>query len=82
MRKLPEPYASLFDGKSSGSIWYDVVRTALAEHGGTAKLESLYRSIEGRRPSRTKFWREQIRKVVQTRCERVAEHTYRLSNAA
>ena len=82
IRKLPEPYATIVEGKTSGSIWYDVVRTALEEHGGTAKLEALYRSIEGRRPTRTKFWREQIRKVVQTRCTRVAEHTYRLSEAA
>lgn len=82
VRGLPDRYAHVLQQPSSGSLWFDVVARALTEHGGTARLDDLYRTIEGRRPTRTAFWRQQIRKVVQHRCERVAPETYRLPQAA
>lgn len=49
-----------------GPVWVRVVEAALARLGGEADLAEIYSEVEGCRPTRTKFWREQIRKVVRT----------------
>lgn len=84
VRGLPDRYESIIQGSAntSGSIWFDALRMALEEHGGEAELDTLYQTIEGRRPSKTQFWREQIRKVARQRCERVSESRYRLLDVA
>lgn len=84
MRRLPNRFEDVFQGPSntSWSIWFDALRIALEEHGGEAELDTLYQTIEGRRPSKTQFWREQIRKVARQRCERVSESRYRLLDVA
>lgn len=63
VQRLPAPYrAALSTGH--GPIWVRVVEEALARLGGSADLREIYTEVEGCRPTRTKFWREQIRKVV------------------
>ncbi|MEX5747604.1 MULTISPECIES: TRM11 family methyltransferase [Massilia] len=49
-----------------GPVWPRVIRKALERLGGEADLQEIYREIEGTRPTSTRFWREQIRKVIRT----------------
>jgi hypothetical protein len=60
---LPAPYRETL-AAGSGPVWRLVVETALARLGGEADLQTLYSEISGCRPTRTQFWREQIRKVL------------------
>lgn len=46
------------------SVWKAAVANALIALGGRASLEAIYKEIEGKKPTRTEFWREQIRKVL------------------
>lgn len=60
---LADPYrAALAAG--SGPVWVRVVEIALEQLGGEADLSDIYSEVGGHRPTRTPFWREQIRKVV------------------
>lgn len=70
----------LTDGRAPA--WKSVVFDALAEHGGEASLELLYRTIEGRRPTRNPHWRAKIRQVVHCYARRVGPATYRLPELA
>ncbi|WP_321820721.1 MULTISPECIES: class I SAM-dependent methyltransferase [unclassified Burkholderia] len=48
----------------TGPVWANVVEQALVQLGGVADLTQIYAAVEPKRPTRTQFWREQIRKVV------------------
>lgn len=63
VQQLPKLYREYL-AAGSGPVWRRVVETALSRLGGEADLPALYREIEGWRPTRTQFWREQIRKVL------------------
>ena len=46
--------------------WRDLVRAAVAEHGGQASLKDLYQTLDGaKKAEQNSHWREQIRAVVQ-----------------
>jgi hypothetical protein len=65
VQRMPEPYrAALAAG--SGPVWVKVIETALGRLGGEASLAEIYAEVEHARPTRTQFWREQIRKVVRS----------------
>lgn len=83
VQQLPKPYREHL-AAGSGPVWRLVVETALAQLGGEADLHALYKEIEGRRPTRTQFWREQIRKVLRQHSDRfkaVALGRYALAQA-
>jgi len=58
------------------SAWLRAVIQAVQTLGGTATIEQIYRHVEGRVPTRTRFVREQVRKQCQLHLRRVAEATY------
>lgn len=63
IQQLPKEYRDTLQA-GGGPVWLNTVRKAIGNLGGEADLPSIYGEIEGRRPTRTKFWREQIRKVL------------------
>lgn len=79
MLSLKKKYRLKFLGNQSAThLWGSVVEQALIELGGQATLQEVYQEIEGKRPTKTKFWKEQIRKVLRENCRRVANATYAL----
>jgi len=48
----------------SGPVWLNVVEKAMKELGGHASVESMYAKIEGKRPTKTEFWKEKIRQTL------------------
>lgn len=50
--------------KGSRSVWVNLLAGILREQGGRSNLSQIYRSVEGRQPTGTEWWREQIRKVL------------------
>jgi predicted RNA methylase len=46
------------------SVWKATIAKALAALGGRAHLEAIFAEVEGRKPTATRWWREQIRKVL------------------
>lgn len=64
--------------RGRGPVWREVVVDALRELGGEATLAQLYDVVEGRRPTRNKFWREKVRQTAQLHTDRTARATYRL----
>ncbi|MFJ1470059.1 TRM11 family SAM-dependent methyltransferase [Massilia orientalis] len=80
VQKLPAAYREIL-AAVGGSVWARVIRLAVERLGGEADLQEIYREIEGRRPTSTPFWREQIRKVIRTPaagCAQVARGRYAL----
>lgn len=65
VQNLPSSYRNILTSVQ-GSVWRAVVKAALTKLGGAADLGSIYKEVEGSRPTETKFWREQIRKVLRT----------------
>ncbi|MEX3555076.1 MAG: class I SAM-dependent methyltransferase [Burkholderia gladioli] len=65
IQKLRAPYREAL-AAGHGPVWARVVERALAQLGGEADLAQIYAEIEGKRPTRTQYWREQVRKVVRT----------------
>lgn len=63
VQSLPDPYRDLL-AQSTGGIWRRVVELALARLGGEADLATIYAEIEGNQPTRTQFWREQVRRTL------------------
>lgn len=57
-------------------VWKAAVMDALQECGGEASLETLYRAMEGRRPTENPHWRAKIRQVVHHYCRRTGRATY------
>lgn len=66
MREMtPETQERLRNGiRGPRSVWRETVAATIQELGGRADLQSIYRKLEGRRPTNNPAWREQIRKVV------------------
>jgi hypothetical protein len=64
--------------KSSTHLWGEVIESALLNLGGQATTKEIYCEIEGKRPTRTKHWKAQIRKVLQEKFNCVAHATYSL----
>lgn len=60
---LPKPYRQEL-AAGGGSVWRAVVVKALGALGGEADVAAIYAEVEGSRPTKTQFWREQIRKVL------------------
>ncbi|KVV07335.1 class I SAM-dependent methyltransferase [Burkholderia ubonensis] len=65
IQKLGAPYREVLSA-GNGPVWARVVERALAKLGGEADLAQIYAEIEGKRPTQTQYWREQVRKVVRT----------------
>lgn len=80
----PEARQHLTAARSSGSVWASLVRRVMRELGGRASLSDLYGRLEGRRPTPTVHWREQVRKVLQQGADfrRVEAGVWELSSAA
>jgi len=84
--ELPEARQRMLAERIDGprSVWREALRAVLAELGGTASLQTIYRALEGRRPTDNPWWKEQIRKVAREtkhfRC--VGEGVYALPAAA
>lgn len=81
VQQLEKPYRDTL-AESSGPVWARVVEAAILRLGGEASLTDIYAEVEGCRPTRTQFWREQIRKVVRANGRFVSVGTgrYALSN--
>jgi site-specific DNA-methyltransferase (adenine-specific) len=63
MLSLKKKYREVLCGVGK-SVWRAAVANALVALGGRANVEAIYKEIEGKKPTRTTFWREQIRKVL------------------
>ena len=85
MREVTEEAQEALTNGIAGprSVWRETVASAIRDLGGTADLSSIYRTIEGKRPTGNTHWKEQIRKVVQntTHFLRVSDGTYALAAA-
>lgn len=79
MLSLDKRYRFLFLGnESSCHLWGEAVDRALANLGGSATLQEIYKEIEGNRPTRTAHWKAQIRKVLQKFYRKTGPATYAL----
>lgn len=58
------------------ATWVAVVQDALTLFGGEASLQDIYEYVAERRPTKNPHWREQVRKVCQTRTRRIARGRY------
>lgn len=63
VQRMADPYRRILND-CPGSMWQAVAAVALERLGGEADLQDIYGEIESHRPTRTKFWREQIRKTL------------------
>ena len=79
MLSLKSKYRGIFVGNESRhSCWGEAVETALLNLGGEGVLEDIYREIESSRPTKTKWWKNRIRNIVQTQFEKTGPATYRI----
>ena len=60
---LKKPYRELINSVGK-SVWKAAVAKALDSLGGKAHIEAICAEIESKKPTRNKWWREQIRKVL------------------
>lgn len=60
---LAQPYRDTLT-TGTGPVWLLVVEEALRRLGGEADVQTLYAEIEGKRPTKTQFWKEQIRRTL------------------
>lgn len=83
IQKLKKKYRVMFMGnESSTHLWGSVIDKALAALGGQASLQDIYLEIEGVRPTSTKHWKAQIRKVLQQFYQRVGDAIWSFHPAA
>lgn len=68
--------------EATRSPWHDVISLALDQLGGRADVASIYRVIEGNRPTTNQFWREKVRQTLRRRFERVGDGVYERRVAA
>lgn len=64
------------------SVWAAVTRAAMAQLGGSATLDDLYAEIQGSRPTENRYWKEQVRKVLQRIGHRTGRGCWRIGTAA
>ena len=84
VQRLPDLYRNAL-AAGSGSVWRQVIETALAQLGGEADISGLYTEIEGHRPTLTRFWREKIRQTLRRHGDRfsaVGRGRYALQEAS
>ena len=63
--QLAQAFRTLFVGNDSrANVWGEVLEKAVIELGGRAHLQDIYRVVEGKRPTGTKWWKEQLRKLA------------------
>lgn len=79
--RLQRRYRALLQ-EGEGSVWAAVTRAALESLGGSADLASLYREIEGIRPTSNTFWQAKVRQTVQRIAVRTGTATWALPAAA
>jgi len=63
VQKLPNGFRDAITA-GGGPVWVRAVKAVMEKLGGEADLQEIYNEIEGKRPTKTNFWRPQIRKVV------------------
>lgn len=63
VQRLPRRVRELLEA-TGGSAWRAVVRYALEQLGGEARLDEIYAVVAGCRPTHSAWWQAQIRKVV------------------
>lgn len=68
MQGLAQPYRNTLTA-GAGPVWLLVVEEALRRLGGEADVQMLYAEIEGKRPTKTQFWKEQIRRTLRRYCK-------------
>ncbi|HEX7121447.1 MAG TPA: hypothetical protein VF178_03680 [Gemmatimonadaceae bacterium] len=62
--RLQRRYRELLSG-GEGNVWMAVTRAALEALGGAAQLQTIYREIEGNRPTEMAFWKAKVRQCLQ-----------------
>lgn len=78
IESMPAPVQALL--KNNRATWEAVVESALKASGGSAKLETIYKAIEPKRPTGNPYWKEQVRKVLrQPRFRREGPAMYALA---
>lgn len=78
--KLPKDIQeALCEGRST---WVSIVADAIESMGGEAKLAEIYDYVADRRPTSNPNWKEQVRKICQTRATRTGRGQYSLDFAA
>jgi len=81
MLSLRKQFKTLFLGnESSSNVWGEAIDLALLELGGKATLKDIYRAIEGKRPTKTQFWKEAIRKHLQKYYQKLGPALYGLES--
>lgn len=63
MQGLAQPYRETL-AAGAGPVWLLAVQEAMRRLGGEADVQAVYAEIEGKRPTRTQFWKEQIRRTL------------------
>lgn len=63
LQAMANPYRKALSD-TQGSIWKAVCEIALGRLGGEADLTEIYSELERHRPTKTKFWREGIRRTL------------------
>lgn len=76
--RLKKRYQALL-AAGERSVWAAVVRAALEALGGSSDLPTLYREIEGHRPTSNQFWREKVRQQLQRIATRVDSGVWALA---
>lgn len=80
MQCLAKPYRDTLTAVA-GPVWLMVVEEAMRRLGGVADVQRLYAEIEGKRPTKTQFWKEQIRRTLRRYAKKfvpLGEGRYRL----
>jgi len=62
VQNLPKVYRDYITA-GGGSVWGKALVEVFRNLGGAASLSEIYSEFEGKKPTQTKFWLEQIRKV-------------------
>lgn len=65
IERMPAAYQQVLKA-GRGGLWREVVATALLNLGGEASLDSIYRAVEGRRPTGNRWWKEKVRQTLQS----------------
>ena len=74
---MPKVYRTALEEGRSG--WQAVVAQAIENLGGRAGLSQIYKEVEPRRPTETRFWKEKIRQTLQRRFDRDHEGRWLLA---
>lgn len=65
--------------RRNGSVWREVLVQVVRDSGGTVTLDQVYKNMQGKRPTENPFWKEQVRKLIQTSpFQKVGDATYQL----